>query len=498
MSGRLLGADLTRLQWQSDTFPHPFTLETERLSWVKFAGPGSGQPSELPYRAITLTNDVLFGALEDITEDHVVLRSPRHGQVRLLRRALLGLQRNDSGATISVGLEGLKDWKTLHRGRNIEEWTTSADGHITTSVMGAELFRDFQMGSVSEIEIALRWDDKPGFLISFAGPEALRLPKEVVKLETWDNDLVLQTLGSNGDFEVIHALADEAQSIELRLQWNPRGGELAVFTMDGQLLGKLQGGDVGPRFQSGFYLQNKGTDLSLVRLRINNLGGVGVEPRAQGITHLRLDNNKTISGTLAGLDRAKGQLELELTSGGRRRVPLGSVASVDFGSPERPVENEPQVQVGFFDGTQLSGTLMSIRESRLELQVGYTRQPVTSDLAGVSRIRFAKRGPPPSDDGLDVLTLGGNRWRGHLTAAPTLDSAVGWQPVGAASASAFPAGQSVNVVRDPVGRGETVRIDGPPRSRLSPQRRHGSVPDSRHRRSERPREYSPRGCQANR
>ena len=191
----------------------------------------------------------------------------------------------------------------LHRGREISEWTSDAGGEIVTKVTGAELYRDLHLTAASEIEIALGWKGKPGFMISFAGPDDVRLSKQVVKLETWDNDLVLQTLSVNGNFEVIQSIPADAESLELRLQWNPLNGELSVYTLTGQFLGKMHGDPLPSDQLSGLYIQNRGAVLTLTRLRANGWEGAGGgQALPAGTARLRLSDGSAVAGQVIAYD----------------------------------------------------------------------------------------------------------------------------------------------------------------------------------------------------
>ncbi len=217
---------------------------------------------------MTINNDMLYGDLVAITPKQVVIKDSGNATVRFDRSQVAGLQRCDRDVAGMQRMGALSDWSILHRGRRVSEWSREGGTQLVTKVTGAELFRDLHMRTVSEIEISLRWEGKPGFVISFADPDAVRLSRDVVKLETWDNDVVLQTLGANGDFEVIHNIPANEQTLDLRLVWDPATAHLKVYSQTGQLWGEMRGMPESGDQLSGFYLQNKGLLLALTRLRI--------------------------------------------------------------------------------------------------------------------------------------------------------------------------------------------------------------------------------------
>ncbi len=330
LPGDLLRADAKTILWQSTLFPAPFTLSIDRLDKIQYVEPSTPSPSTMPFRILTVGNDVLYGDLLELTQRHVVLKSERHGTAHFDRTQIVALQRTDRSSAGAVGLGVLNEYSTLHRGRSVAEWTRDGGGRIVTKITGAELYRDLHLTSLSDIELSLSWEGKPGFVISFSGPDAVRLSRQVVKLETWDNDLVLQTLGANGDFEVIHSIPANAQSIDLRLQWNPAVGELRVYSLTGQLLGKMQGKDEAGELLSGLYVQNKGLTLTLTRLRAvgGRVASEGDVPPGAGL--VRLDDESSAAGSIDSFDAATRLLQMTLASGKSTSIALDRIDSIDL------------------------------------------------------------------------------------------------------------------------------------------------------------------------
>ncbi len=448
LSGQLLGSDGKTIRWRAELFATPFELDLAALSNIQFPALEVPADKDTPFRIVTTNNDVFLGRWVGTEDQQFVIASPRHGQLVLDAHQVMGLQRHDRQAAGSVGLGLLSDWRTLHRGRQISEWSRGVDGRITSKVTGAELYRDLRLTSVSEIEVEFAWQGKPGFMISFAGPEAARLPKEVVKLETWENDLVLQTLGANGDFEVIMTIPENIQTLALRLQWNPNTGELAVSSSTGQLLGRMKGEPVPGTQLSGLYIQNKGAALDVIKLRATGWDGVEKNLPKDAVA-IRLADASIAIGKIVGLDAAQQTLKLELVTGQVRPLALQDIDSVDLGHHADLNRRPAPVRVTFLDGTQISGELASMSEQTVTVQTSYSRSPVQATLDGVYTIRFA---PPPeeapkSSAALDVLHLPETRMRGTLVAISEQDKTLGWRPLGSRNASPLPTHGMVRVTR---------------------------------------------------
>ena len=360
-----------------------------------------------------------------------------------------GIERVDERYGATVGLADLSGWTTIHSGRKVSEWRMDGEGELTTAVTGAELFRDLSLTGISEVDVTLRWKRKPGFLILFAKPGATRLSNDIVKLETWENDLVLQALGSSGDFEILQNLESNTKSIQLRLVWNPRNGELSVLSSHGRLLGKMKGAPNASADHSGLYIQNKGTELSLVRIQVNYWNRPPDAERAPGRAYLFLTDSSSASGEIRAFHEQNQTIDVALPSGQLQQFSLDDVASIDLQNRAPAVRAAGEVQVGYFDGSQISGTVVDVNSSQFALQTAYVQQPLKSTVQGVIRLNFPSGSGPPDPDSFGQLKMKIDRswFHGELAAADSKGNALGWRPVGSANASVFPPGFSAEIWR---------------------------------------------------
>ncbi len=447
LPGILCDANDKTLRWQSPYFATPFTLELSALRAIEYPTPEEPVISEQPFRFVTVTNDVFLGDLVEITDQDVVIRSPRHGELRIKRSHLIGLQRHNRKTAGSVGLGMLSDWKTLHHGRQISEWTRAIDGRIVTEVTGAELYRDLHMGGLSEIELTLSWTGKPGFMISFARPDDVRLSKTVIKLETWENDLVLQTLGANGDFEVIDTIPAKAQTLDLRLQWNPVTGELSVFSSLGRLLGKMKGPTAPTAQLTGLYIQNKGATLKLANLRASGWDETTTELPAGSVRVRTAKQKKALTGVITRVDTAARVLVLKMPANGTQPIPLDDIDSIDLGNEAIPASKSVPTRISFLDGTQITGNLASIQDNVLSMTTSYSDAPVTARTDGLFNIHFAEPQNETKTANLDTLNYEQGRLHGTLVAVAQQGDAAGWRPVGGLNACVLPTDMSFRVTR---------------------------------------------------
>ena len=438
LPGRLLSAKDDRLMWKTAVFERPFELDINYLQTLKFPANKAAPPAKAsgPIRFVTHDGDVFYGRLVEITDELIVIEGERHGRVPLKRKAIRSLRRLDNPSLIYVGPNGTEGWRTLRQGRSVDQWQVTDDGKLATNTVGAELFRDLKLPEVSEIDIGLSWKRKPGFLITFATPNAIRYSKEVVKLETWDDELVLQTLATNSDFDQLKTLTDDIKSIELRLLWNQRTGELSVYTPYGELLGKMTAGSDTGKGLSGLYIQSKGTDLQLDYLRVGSWNGAAPTKDEKGNSELRLVEGDAVKGRIKSFSEADQQIVLDV-EGTTRRVKLDEVASVDFGEVKQDTTIYP-AQLSYFDGTRLRGKLLAIADGSITLDTPYSDEPISTPLQGVREIRFQPTKPLPQEKFSHVLSYRGALIHGTLAAVENTDSVIGWKPIGSFTASPLP------------------------------------------------------------
>ena len=450
LPGELLDGTRTHLRWQSPAFVTPFSLDIRYLDAIRCPPPAHPLRVADPLRLETLSGNVLYGELAKITPTHITLNCRRHGQIQIRRSAVLSLRGMDNPVLIDFGPTGLAGWKTLSRGRRVSEWKTNAENHLSTKVVGAELFRDLKLPTVAEVDIALQWQRKPGFLISFAPPKTRRISSKAVKLETWDDELVLQTLATNGEFENLRTITAKTKSLRLRLLWQQKSGQLSVYSENGRLLGRMSGKG-GARGHTGLYIQNKGSDLTLVHVRVSK-GSAVPSADDDAPSHVHLIDGTMIRGQVQRYDASSRSLVVREAAGGRRTVPMDQFAGVFWGDSTKSPPLKPPIQLAFHDGTRLGGKLKSIRGETIVLQTGYSAQAIASRLDGLNELTFNTDGAAPDRAGVNVLTLRGTTLHGKLAPAGASGSEFGWQPVGSDNASPLPTSHVAQIVREEKGK----------------------------------------------
>jgi thiol-disulfide isomerase/thioredoxin len=400
-----------------------------------------------PLAILLRTHEVMYGALTGIDREHLLVSSARHGNVRIPMSSVRRVRRLDNPSVSFDGPLQLSGWRTISRARRVDEWTETAEGQLTTSSMGAELFRDLELPPVSEIQLSLRWTKKPGFLITFATPNALRLSKEAVRLETWDDELVLQTLAANGDFAQIKTLTKDISKLDLRLLWNQETGELSVYSEYGERLGSMATGKGTAEGHSGLYIRNKGTDLTLAALRVGSWGGALPDQQKADQTAMYLVEGDPVFGRVASFDRSSETFRVVSSEGASQSVRLDKVGSIDFGPRENWPKAEATTQLSYTDGTLLRGSLKSVDGATAVFVPAFSSQPIRCDLLGVREIRFFNPTATELQGEPDLLEYRDVHMRGRLAPAGADGKQLGWLAVGSKHPVPLAHDEYIRVVR---------------------------------------------------
>ncbi len=447
LPGTLLSSSDDEIQWQSPIFPTPLILDSNVVRRIDFTPDASLAKTKEPLSILLRSHEVVYGSLAGIDEGHLLISGARHGDLRVPMAAVRRVRRLDNPSIRFDGPLQLSGWRTISRARRVDEWSETAEGQLTTTSMGAELFRDLELPPISEIQLSLSWTKKPGFLITFATPNALRLSKEAVRLETWDDELVLQTLAANGDFAQIKTLTKDITKLDLRLLWNQETGELSVYSEYGERLGSMATGKGTAQGHSGIYIRNKGSDLTLAALRVGSWGGTLPDQQKSDQTAIYLIEGDPVFGRLDAFDAASKTFRVEDSEGNKQSIRLDQIGSIDFGPRDDWPKAEASAQLSYNDGTLLRGSLQTIKDQVATFTPAFSPQPIRCDLTGVREIRFFDATETKQESEPDLLEYREVHMRGRLAPAGPDGKQLGWLAVGSKRPVPLAPDEYIRVVR---------------------------------------------------
>jgi len=421
--GRLLSADGEALRWQTPLFKEPLTLSMPNLGEILFDHPGGRPRTTEPYRVVLRNRDVLYGEIKDINDQHVVLASIRHGQIAIDRSAVRSLLRMANSSVIYDGPIGLAGWQIIKGTKATKVWTASDDGQLSTKQPSANLFHPLDLPDQVAIEVTLR--AKRALAFSLASTDQ---PSETIRVETWNRELVM-TVGH--EFEPIATLGKgDGRQLQLRLRWDRISGTLTAYSKDGSKMATIARPPAKDKSRPGFYIQNKGCDLTLARLRVTRWTGEFPREVDDGKNYIRLADGRIIYGRMEGFNAQQKKFRLE-TESGEQQIAVKEVDGVYLvGEAKKPDDDDKakHKQV-YFDGTRLTGVVTSMADGSATIRTTYCAEPIKSDLRGIARLSILNP-VAESNDGKDQLYCDGGILHGSLVRGGNSNNEVHWQNIG--------------------------------------------------------------------
>jgi len=365
VAGALEPGEGDLIRWRSKWFEAPLEIDPvflKRLTLERV--PALTAPAS--FRALLRNGDVVHGDLARIGPGFIELESPRHGIARLQTASMRSLNRLDNPALRYSGPVSVEGWLQSGPGREESYWDGVPGGGISTRRWGAGLFHRFELPDRVAIEVKVTSSRRPEFSVAL---QAFR--GDVLRLETWDNELVL--VEGTSDFQRLATLAPGERSVHLHLFWDQPAKSLTIFDASGRVLGTRQV-TTGPDFavNSGFALRNKGLDLELARLRVAEWRGDRPELQLiEGERIQRIDGS-ALREKAIGYDIAGRALMLE----GGKVVPLADLETMVFDERAMELDARHTVQLTYADGTRISGNLVRTGGDSVVVKTGYSEAPL--------------------------------------------------------------------------------------------------------------------------
>ena len=161
------------------------------------------------------------------------------------------------------GPEGSKDFQNLDLvGENDSVWRKGEGGHPLSITNKKVLFRPIEVSDHFNLDLELSSNDSPRFVFALGQGEKSAESDGALKLETWDNELVVV---QDQIFEAVMTIKDGQKNVRLRLSYDGTSRELQIFNANGNLLIQVEDVQI-PIGKTGVSIRNRGEDLSVQRL----------------------------------------------------------------------------------------------------------------------------------------------------------------------------------------------------------------------------------------
>lgn len=421
--GALTDGGEEALVWTADgLFAEPLQLQFTALESIEFDNP-KDRVSDGRFRATLVSGDILHGDLESIDADHVVLKSDRHGEIRILRDEIIHLRRIDHPSLIFAGPNGLSGWQSFNRRYPVDLWKGKPGGGLETRSWRAELFRQLSFPEKMEAEVILHSSKRPEFTLAFD-----KKIGDALRIETWDDALVIVR---DTTFERLMVLDDETKKIHLRLFWDRSSETLNVYSGDGELLTKMKAPALVKDGTPGVYLRNKAIDLELTKLRVGRWNGNEPTPVREDEPRVRTTEGQFVYGKINTLNRGGAA---NLDSG--ETIDVAQIDTIHFRTDPPAAAVNNGLKVVYADGALVSGALDSIDERGFaKIRTAYSDGLVRAQLLGARRMEFAvdedARPPEPTDE----LQMEDKVLHGTIAGSPDAKSPIRWRPYGGVKAA---------------------------------------------------------------
>jgi peroxiredoxin len=451
LPGEILDADANQLTWKTPLFEEPLPLDWKALRRIDRSVP-STQTGEV-FSFTARNGSFFYGNLVEITGETFLVRSARHGDLRVRKDALLCVRRLGNAASqppdtssrlIVSGPQGTTGWTAPKlatvEGLPIQSLVAGPGGSLRFPYWNTRASSSVAPPSRGDLELTVSAEDKqPEFEWVLFGQEKSR-----ISVETWENELVLRV----GDtFRKLCELEPTVRRVPLRITWDldtrvctlvrldrPQSAELtwAVPTSaptPTQKSARLAPAGFETPLAPGFHIRNKGRSLTLESfqlrsgLRTGNSAGSG--PRVE------LADGRVLAGQVQPLPDNTLGISAEQAPPAASFVWDTLDAIILSDDPPTPLPHE--TTFAYSDGGFLRGTLSAQAPGQISLQVPFCEAPVPVPLDGLSQVRPPVPGPIPGladrpEMPVDQIELNQTLLSGRLITAGNTEPQ--WLPAG--------------------------------------------------------------------
>jgi hypothetical protein len=446
VAGALGEASASEVNWETALFDEPLLLRWEAVRRID--QPQGGGVVHEPFSFVLRDGSHLYGEPLAITADTVRVKSARHGEVELARSAVLSIRRLRSETLRAAGPNGRAGWDTLeNRGKKpgtppaIPPIVSAPGGVLALPYSATTVFYDVELPQLLDAEFRVRASHRPQFQFSLEAAPTQRL-----RVETWDNELVL---AAGDSFKAIRVLSDDEREVAVRLCWNRETRKCTVFTPAGELLTEWEVPESPEGSKGSLVLQNRGGDLALEFLRVRQWNGNPPPKVDLAQPRVEFADGRVVAASVLELSEGKVSLVGD-ELGAEASFPWSDIDALVL-SADRPQIPADATELTFADGTLLFGAVSGLKDGSATMAVSFAREPFVVRLDSLTRLM--NRAPTPAGQFTraslaehDKLMIGDTQLRGKVITA-TGDAAPRWLPIGGVKPVRVPTGQVAEFIR---------------------------------------------------
>lgn len=422
LPGTLVKGDAKDIYWISDLFRGELQVDLAALNNVKFPRDEAQRATNETFFVRTLSGDKLYGEIEKVDENGLVLNSQRNGKVVIARDQIAKLAHLGNAGYVFLGFSDLEDWGSLKRTK--KHWQVSDSGDLVSTKSNINLFYQTELPDAVQIDLVLKWKENLDIVFGLGVPSSSKVADDALpRIESWEDAMVFS---QKDDFDVIYESIDpEQRRLVLQIQWDRKTNTVTILDEQGAQLCVSEVPEKIRGVEPGIYLENKSGDLQVETLRISKTAA-GYDPSKKGI---QLTDGTVAYGELVSFDGDEWKV-VDPETNEETSIPGSNFRTALIQNSGEPAP-EMNTLVRFQDGGLLLGKLDSIDKETIKLKTNFSSEPVSSKLAGISVIRFLGNGEGKDLTGSHTLYSSHGELYGEVFAGSGKDADVlRWRPVG--------------------------------------------------------------------
>ncbi|MGB8356842.1 MAG: TlpA disulfide reductase family protein [Chthoniobacteraceae bacterium] len=433
LTGELVGATATEATWKTPLFEDQLSLDWHALRGID--QPQASMPTTEPFSIALRDGSFIYGDLVSVTDKTVSIHSSRHGDATLDRSEVLNVRRLKGANLVFAGPTGDVGWSSQANARRnifinnasapaatIPQMIAGPAGSLLMPYWNRSAFLNVTFPDLVDVEFHVHSSRRPDFQLSLEAGF-----KERLRVETWDDDLVLTV---SDQFKTIRKIVENERDVALRICWDRKARKCSVYTPAGKLIADW----VVPEDSSGgsakLVLQNKGRDLSLEFLRVRSWDGKPPAEIDATHPHVELADGRMLEGDIS---TESGSIKLHAQGqDAAESFPFSDMDAIVFSS-DPPQIRDHTFTLSYSDGSLLMGSVTSISDGHAALKTLFTAEPLATSTDGLRQLVINASGsnavtPESSIANSDKIVIQQTTLHGKLVSAG--DGWPRWLPVG--------------------------------------------------------------------
>ena len=402
LAGAIVKATQSSIVWNADLLRGNLEFDIDEINRIQFPGSASHHATKEKYCVQTTQGDKFYGDVTRVDQNGLHLRSARHGQLTVAQKCIFKVVNLSNVDDTLPDLTDLKNWKSLNETK--EFWkvsnSNSDSGEVRSTRHYINLVCASELPDGVRIDLTVEWRKKLDFVFGFGAPESKEARSDLPRIESQKNSLVLR---QKDNLVVIYDSLDAKQrEVTLQIQWDRKNNTITIHNQQGEELCSLTDiPDQIPGIEPGIYFENKRGDVKIKTLHVNEFSFAydGSKSGAQ------LTDGTGRYGELKTFDGTNWNVVKAHTEAGEQPADQ-LIAAEDFRSAIVNLKGS-QVSQGantflrFQDGATLKGELVSMTSSQITLKSECSDQPISSELVGISLVRFSE--PADTEKPIDIV-----------------------------------------------------------------------------------------------